>query len=169
MKKFVVIFTGLVALAGCQSTKAPDQMTNDETIAANEAMAAKGDADTTKYPVKTKDGMVFGGKRSVPNDCRVPTEGKQKGVPLTQAVVDGWPKQFTSDIAIMQAALAGVAYPEEVAYIAACIDTKVTGKQVPGPMPGAIVSPASTPVPTETAPATTTPPADPAAPVTPKA
>lgn len=96
-----------------------------------------------RYPVRTAGGYRFGPTRNVPDRCGIPEEYGKRGAPLTQAVVDSWPKRFYADIAVMQAALAGVAWPQEVAYIRNCIRATVTAPQVPGPMPGAAATPPS--------------------------
>lgn len=115
-----------LALASCQSS-------GKEDVSA--ALAPKAATEQPAFPVKTKDGTQFGGNRAIANQCMVPDEGKQGGKPLTQAMIDAWPQAFVSDIAIMQAALAGVAYPEEVAYIQDCMLAIVTTPQTPGQLP----------------------------------
>jgi hypothetical protein len=147
MKKLVIFFALSFALTACQSAKKQEIAAADPVAAeagAVDQKAAMADkaaepapmtADASaKFPIKTKDGMSFGDKRSIPNKCKVPAEGKQKGLPLTEAMIAGWPPQFFADIAIMNAALAGVAYPEEVAYIQDCMEAKVLEQQVPGPL-----------------------------------
>ena len=115
-----------LALASCQSSGKEDVST---------ALAPKATTAQPAFPVKTKDGTQFGGNRAIANQCMVPDEGKQGGKPLTQAMIDAWPQAFVSDIAIMQAALAGVAYPEEIAYIQDCMLAIVTPPQTPGQLP----------------------------------
>lgn len=155
MNRILMLLIVGVSLTACQSAK-KEEMAAAEPVAVD---AKAGDpaapaADTkaamtketaapvmadknTKFPVKTKDSMSFGDQRSIPNKCAVPPEGKQKGAPLSEAIIAGWPQQFFSDVAIMKAALAGVAYPEEVAYIQDCMGAKVLEQQVPGQMPAA--------------------------------
>lgn len=121
----LLLGTGLL-LAGCQSSGKEDM---------SAAMTPKTDAaKPAAFPVKSKDGMQFGGNRAIPNECLVPAEGKQGGKPLSKAIIEGWPPAFVADIAIMEAALAGVAYPEEVAYIQDCMQAKVEKPQMPGQM-----------------------------------
>jgi hypothetical protein len=115
-----------LALASCQSSG------KDDVSAALTPGAAP--VKPAGFPLKTKDGLQFGGNRAIANQCMVPDEGKQGGKPLTQAMIDAWPQAFVSDIAILQAALAGVAYPEEVAYIQDCMQAQVTMPQTPGQM-----------------------------------
>jgi hypothetical protein len=132
--------TGLL-LAGCQSSGKEDVST---------ALTPKtAPAKAAVFPVKTKEGLQFGGNRAIANQCMVPDEGKQGGKPLNQAMIDAWPQAFVSDIAIMQAALAGVAYPEEVAYIQDCMLAKVEKPQTPGQMadPAAATNAAAKPAP----------------------
>mgnify|MGYP003401880265 FL=1 len=115
-------------LTGCQSS-------GKEDVSA--ALTPKADAaKPAAFPVKTKDGMQFGGNRAIPNECLVPAEGKQGGKPVSKAMIEGWPPSFVADIAILEAALAGVAYPEEVAYIQDCMQAKVDKPQTPGQMAG---------------------------------
>jgi hypothetical protein len=115
-----------LVLASCQSS-------GKEDVSA--ALTPKAGAKTVAdFPIRTKDGLQFGGNRAIANQCMVPDEGKQGGQPLTQAMIDAWPQAFVSDIAIMQAALAGVAYPEEVAYIQDCMLAQVSLPQNPGQM-----------------------------------
>ena len=115
-----------LVLASCQSSGK-----EDVSAALTPTADAKAMAD---FPIKTNEGLQFGGNRAIANQCMVPDEGKQGGQPLTQAMIDAWPQAFVSDIAIMQAALAGVAYPEEVAYIQDCMLAQVTLPQTPGQM-----------------------------------
>jgi hypothetical protein len=118
----------ILLLAGCQSS-------GKEDVSAALTPKSGSTAPANAFPVKTKDGLQFGGNRAIANQCMVPDDGKQGGKPLTQTVIDGWPQAFVSDIAILQAALAGVAYPEEVAYIQDCMQVKVTAPQTPGQLP----------------------------------
>lgn len=131
----LLLSTGLL-LAGCQSS-------GKEDLSA--AMTPKPSAAApAAFPVKSKDGMQFGGNRAIPNECLVPAEGKQGGKPLSKAMIEGWPPAFIADIAIMEAAMAGVAYPEEVAYIQDCMQAKVENPQTPGQMPAGAAPTAGT-------------------------
>jgi hypothetical protein len=121
----LLLGTGLL-LAGCQSSG------KEDVSAALTPKAAT--ATPAPFPVKSKDGTQFGGNRAIPNECLVPAEGKQGGKPLSKAMIEGWPPAFIADVAIMEAALAGVAYPEEVAYIQDCMQAKVEKPQTPGQM-----------------------------------
>ncbi|MGB8816677.1 MAG: hypothetical protein WCC66_02035 [Rhizobiaceae bacterium] len=141
MKSRIALLILSLSLAACQSS-------GKEDVSAALTPKAGAAAADKAFPVKTKEGLQFGGNRAVANQCMVPAEGKQGNKPLTQAVIDGWPQAFVSDIAILQAALAGVAYPEEVVYIQDCMQVKVTQPQTPGQM----AEPAATT--TRTAPAT---------------
>lgn len=134
MRQAAILIVASLVLAACQSS-------GKEDVSAALTPKAAG-ATAAAFPVKTKDGTQFGGNRAIANQCMVPDEGKQGGKPLTQAMIDAWPQAFISDIAIMQAALAGIAYPEEVAYIQDCMKAAVTNPQTPGQMAEGAAGPA---------------------------
>lgn len=152
MKKLLILLLVGGALSACQSAKKPEMAAAEPAVIDSNGAVPAADAKVAmadkaavspmvgkdaKFPVKTKGGLSFGDKHSIPNKCLVPPEGKQKGEPLSDAMIAAWPQQFFADVSIMKAALAGVAYPEEVAYIQNCMEAKVLEQQVPGPLPAA--------------------------------